>query len=169
LQRQVRQLWESKYKPVDTISRPDISDGATSPTADQLASKPTCKPVNQYTAYLQKFKVKALAQADDTASRDDEYSRYIKERVEWVEDPIAWWLLQKHRYPNLRQMALDILSIPCMSADVERLFSSCGLTLEDRRNRMGSELLEALECLKSWQKIRGFNILESLVGSESKV
>lgn len=45
-------------------------------------------------------------------------------------------------------MALDILSIPCMSADVERL---------------GPGLLEALECLKSWQKIKAFNILESLV------
>ena len=120
-------------------------------------------------AYLQQFKVKVLAQVDDAASHDDEYSRYIKERVEWVEDPIAWWLLQKHRYPNLSQMALDILSIPCMSADVERLFSSCGLTLEDRRNRMGPELLEALECLKSWQKIKEFNILESLVASGGKV
>ena len=66
-------------------------------------------------------------------------------------------------------MALDILSIPCMSADVERLFSSCSLTLEDRRNCMGPELLEAWECLKSWQKIKEFNILESLVGSDSKV
>jgi hypothetical protein len=169
LQRQVRQLWESKYKPVDTVSRTEFSDSATSPTADQAASKPAYKPVNQYAAYLQQFKVKALAQVDDAASRDDEYSRYIKERVEWVEDPIAWWLLQKHRYPNLSQMALDILSIPCMSADVERLFSSCGLTLEDRRNRMGPELLEALECLKSWQKIKEFDILESLVGSDGKM
>ena len=114
MQRLVRQLWESKYKPVDTVSRTEFSDRATSSTADQVASKPACKPVNQYAAYLQKFKVKALAQIEDTASRDDEYSRYIKERVEWVEDPIALWLLQKHRYPNLSQMALDILSIPRM-------------------------------------------------------
>jgi hypothetical protein len=132
LQRLVRQLWESKYKLVDTVSWTEFSDPATSSTADQVASKPVSKPVNQYTVYLQKFKVKALAQVDSTASRDDEYSRYIKERVEWVEDPIAWWLLQKHRYPNLSQMALGILSIPCMSADVERLIFSCGLTLEDR-------------------------------------
>jgi hypothetical protein len=62
-----------------------------------------------------------------------------------------------------------------MSADVERLFSSCGLTLEDRRNRIGIELLEALECLKSWFKIKEFNILEpmgvgnSFNGSDSEV
>jgi hypothetical protein len=130
LQRLVRQLWESKYKPVDTVFRTEFSDRAAYSPADQVASKPASKPVNQYAAYLQKFKVKALAQVDDTASRDDEYSRYIKERVGWLQDPIAWWLLQKHRYPNLSQMALDILSIPCMLADVERLFPVAVLLLK---------------------------------------
>ena len=42
-------------------------------------------------------------------------------------------------------------------------------TLEDRRNCIGPELLEALECLKSWHKIKEFNILGLLVGSDSKV
>jgi hypothetical protein len=54
---------------------------------------------------LQNSRLRALVQADDTASRDNEYSRYIKERVKWVEDPIAWGLLQKHRYPNLSQIS----------------------------------------------------------------
>ncbi|KIM92684.1 hypothetical protein OIDMADRAFT_62307 [Oidiodendron maius Zn] len=90
--RRVRQLWESKYKPVNTLARTEFSDRTTSSLADQVASKPASKPVYQYAAYLRKFKAKALAQAENTASRDDEYSRYIKERVEWVEDPIAWWL-----------------------------------------------------------------------------
>jgi hAT family C-terminal dimerisation region len=50
-------------------------------------------------------------------------------------------------------MAINILSIPAMSADVERLFSSVGLTLSNRRIRMSPELLEALESLKLWMKI----------------
>lgn len=50
-------------------------------------------------------------------------------------------------------MAINILSIPAMSADVERLFSSAGLTLANRRNRMKPAMLEALESLKSWFKI----------------
>ena len=108
-----------------------------------------------------------LAKLDDTPrGGDDEYERYIKERLEIVEDPIAWWLqpMQQHKYPNLSKMAINMLSIPAMSADSERLFSSCGLTLEDRRNRIGPVLLEALECLKSWNKIKEFNILEPVVG-----
>jgi hypothetical protein len=47
-------------------------------------------------------------------------------------------------------MAVDILSIPAMSAEPERLFSGAKITLRDRRNRLGSEVVEALECLKSW-------------------
>ena len=108
-----------------------------------------------------------MAHLDDTPSSDDEYARYIKERVEWTDDPIAWWQgpVQRHKYPHLSKMALNMLSIPAMAADVERLFSSAGLTLTDRRNRMGIDLLEALECLKSWNKIKEFNIMEPVVGN----
>ena len=62
-------------------------------------------------------------------------------------------------------MALNMLSILAIAADVERLFSSAGLTLTDRRNRMGVDLLEALECLKSWNKIKEFNIMEPVVAN----
>jgi hypothetical protein len=52
-------------------------------------------------------------------------------------------------YPNLSRMAVDILSIPAMSAEPERLFSGAKITITDRRNRLGSDMIEALECLKS--------------------
>ena len=47
-------------------------------------------------------------------------------------------------------MALDILSIPTISAEPERLFSGAKITITDRRNRLGIESIEAIECLKSW-------------------
>jgi hypothetical protein len=47
-------------------------------------------------------------------------------------------------------MALDVLSIPAMSAEPERLFSGTKITITDRRNRVGIESIEATECLKSW-------------------
>jgi hypothetical protein len=53
-------------------------------------------------------------------------------------------------------MALNILSIPAMSADPERLFSGAKITISDRRNRLGIYTIEALECLKSWLKIEAF-------------
>ena len=58
------------------------------------------------------------------------------------------------KYPNLACMTLNILSIPAMSDEPERLFSSARLVVTDRRNRLGIDLIEALEQLKSWYKIR---------------
>jgi hypothetical protein len=49
-------------------------------------------------------------------------------------------------------MALDILSIPLMSAEPERLFSSAKVTISERRTNLGIESIEAIECLKSWLK-----------------
>ena len=37
--------------------------------------------------------------------------------------------------PDLSKMALYMLAIPAMSCEVERVFSSTGLTITDRRNR----------------------------------
>jgi hypothetical protein len=50
-------------------------------------------------------------------------------------------------------MALDILSIPAISAEPERVFSRLKITISDRRCRFGIELIEALECFKSWMGI----------------
>jgi hypothetical protein len=47
-------------------------------------------------------------------------------------------------------MALDILSIPAISADPERLFSGAKITISNRRNRLGIATIQAIECLKSW-------------------
>jgi hypothetical protein len=59
---------------------------------------------------------------------------------------------QRITYPNLGKMALDILSTP---ASPERLFLGAGITITERRSRLGSESIEALECLKSWYKAEG--------------
>jgi hypothetical protein len=57
-------------------------------------------------------------------------------------------------YPHLSSMALEILSIPAMSAGVERLFSQCKIMLTDRRNRLQIDSLQAVECVKSWDKLQ---------------
>ncbi|RKK76034.1 hypothetical protein BFJ71_g17028 [Fusarium oxysporum] len=91
----------------------------------------------------------------------DEYERYCNsERVYGFTSALAWWLeeTQQKNYPNLSKMAVDILSIPAMSAEPERLFSGAKITITDRRNRLGSDVVEALECLKSWfgiQELQG--------------
>jgi hypothetical protein len=86
----------------------------------------------------------------------DEYARYcLLSQHHDFEDVRKWWMEERQRrdFPNLSRMALDVLSIPAMAADPERLFSSAGLTVTDRRNNLSIETIEALECIKSWAKL----------------
>jgi hypothetical protein len=47
-------------------------------------------------------------------------------------------------------MALDLLSIPAMSAEVERVFSSVKRLLTSDRNRMNEDSIEETQLLKHW-------------------
>ena len=47
-------------------------------------------------------------------------------------------------------MALDILSIPAMSVEVERVFSSAKRLLTPERNALTTESLERYEILRNW-------------------
>ncbi len=101
--------------------------------------------VHYFTLWAQQKRESSLDQ--------DEYAKYLLAPVvPEVTDPRSWWLelTQRKSYPNFSIMALDILSIPAMSAEPERLFSSTKITITNCRNRLGIESIEAIECLKSW-------------------
>jgi hypothetical protein len=52
--------------------------------------------------------------------------------------------------PDLSAFIYDMASIPIMSAECERIFSSAKLLLSDQRARMKPILIEAYECLRHW-------------------
>lgn len=85
----------------------------------------------------------------------DEDQNYISGPRIKVKDVRKWWLedMQQALYPNLSKMALDLLSVPAMSAEPERLFSDTKITLQDRRNRLGIDIVEVIECIKSWRRL----------------
>lgn len=97
------------------------------------------------------------------ADNTDEYFRYIREppvpHDHIKQGAYSWWLEERQQrlYPNLSKMAVDILTIPAMSAAPERLFSSANITVSDRRNRLHSDTTEAIECLKSWRRLKSSN------------
>jgi hypothetical protein len=68
---------------------------------------------------------------------------------------------QQRLYPNLSKMALGLLSCPARSAEVERLFSSCKITICDRRSSLGIDSVEAIECLKSWMRTDNTSFIDS--------
>ena len=133
---QLQQLW-ALYKPSTTVQQqPPIQPRQTSIQDSIAALLDTEQP---YTIdQLERWRTHEPAWT---------ISQYIS-----GSNPIQYWLDLKPQYPQLSQMAIDILSIPASSCDCERMFSELGDLLEPRRRHMGSGLLAALQCVRSWQK-----------------
>ena len=69
-------------------------------------------------------------------------------------NPIAWWNDCKVSFPTLHLYAFDTLSIPAMSAEYKRVFSSTKKLILAERNRLTEDIIEASECLKNWWDYR---------------
>ena len=61
-------------------------------------------------------------------------------------------VLQIHgqRYPTWRSLARDYLAIMASSVSSESAFSAAGITISKRQNRLEGDIVEALQCLKSF-------------------
>jgi hypothetical protein len=80
-------------------------------------------------------------------SSQDEYKDYNAESLYEIRmTALQWWCQdqQRKRWPRLSCMAIDILSIPAMSDEPERVFSRSRRTISWERARLGAE------CLKHW-------------------
>ena len=51
-------------------------------------------------------------------------------------NPLEWWKVNQNLYPTLAHQARIYLAIPSTSVPCERLFSTAGNTITDRRNRL---------------------------------
>jgi hypothetical protein len=131
----VEHLWTTSYKDRNPkLAGTSRETRVTVPDMDILeqflSQRSDCRPLAQLLA--------------------DEYEDYCYIKPEArVSNIIQWWNDHSTLYPALSRMALDILSIPAMSAEVERVFSSAKLLISDARNRLKEDIIEACECLKS--------------------
>lgn len=78
-------------------------------------------------------------------------NRWLSPIIVDIENPRVWWIQHQKDYPQLSKVALDILTIPAMGSEVEGVFSSTGLMVTDRRNRLEEDIIEAVESMKSWR------------------
>jgi hypothetical protein len=86
--------------------------------------------------------------SQDVAVND--YDAYLITPLMKISNPITRWREHKATYPKLAQMAYDLLSIPAMSAECERVFSQAKLVVNDTRNRMTDDTVDAIQCLRTW-------------------
>lgn len=137
--KKVRELWE-KYRDESPIRLSPISP--IKPVREQKVGD-----YHQIVRSLKSF---------SRPSNQDEYKDYCSsEHFTLGEMPVlTWWCqeAQRTRWPRLSAMAIDILSIPAMSAEPERVFSGARRTVSWERAKMSAETLEKVECLKHWKR-----------------
>jgi hAT family protein len=152
----VRKLWED-YRETTPLPTSSISI-----LYDKRLHKP--RELNMFDQIAQ-----SLKQVSRPASQD-EYEDYNSgELVELSTEAsaLAWWChdIRRQRYPRLSYMAIDILSIPAMSDEPERVFSGARRTISWERGQLNPETVEITECLKHWKKS---GILDKFLESEDE-
>jgi hypothetical protein len=83
---------------------------------------------------------------------------YLSVDIEQTDDAVRWWHERRAIYPKLSCMAIDYLTIPATSVDVERVFSHGRLLLSHVRSRLSVQSTRALLCLGNWSML---NLIKS--------
>ena len=126
----VKKLWES-YREREIVENPQIEETLSLDDYDEIAR-------GLEVVHLQNV---------------DEYEAYTREKAIPIQtSALDWWLAEERRtaWPRLSQMAIDILSIPAVSDEPERVFSGAMRTISWDRMRLGISNIEKSQCLKSW-------------------
>ena len=127
----IRKLYNTEYQ-----------DNVTETTLQALGSE-NQEPEDIFTAFLNK-----------DIQLKDEFDIYLNGPLLAVPtdfNPIQWWA-NNTSSPQMMNMAFDMLSIPAMSAETERVFSGAKLTISPSRNRLSEDIIEATECLNRWYR-----------------
>ena len=145
----VEALWAAEYRPKPAATPPPAPTPA--PVLFEAVTNGSQRKINTFTAFTRRRPVAVLM---------DEYLQYLHEPVVPLDslpepgNPLSYWRqrAQQRRLPNLCRMALDLLSVPAMSADTERLFSQAKLTITSQRCKLQDSTVEMLQCIRSWDK-----------------
>jgi hAT family C-terminal dimerisation region len=90
-------------------------------------------------------------EADELAQWRRYEPRWTQKQFEQGGNPVSYWVSMRPKYPNLARLAIDMMTVPASSCECERLFSELGDLLEPRRRKIGSQLLAAIQCVRSWR------------------
>ena len=110
---------------------------------------------NAQTRFHSSTPVPTIAEQAENATQQihqaDEYKKYLEIPAHKCDEPLSWWKERRTEWPSLTTMAVDLLSVPLMSAECERIFSAPGNLITRRRSHMKDDIIEATTGLRAWQ------------------
>jgi hypothetical protein len=132
----------------------------------QYLPNPVTATAEEYRSDFDAF-IDEISHTAAQSTPEDAFSRYMNDtrtpRLDWEKQGLfKWW--QSCQYAPLRQWAYDVLSVPAMSAELERVFSQAK-TATTGRYSLAAATLEAELCLKHWVDA-GLYTVNSLASDE---
>ena len=128
-------MWETSYKHAGDPISATIMKESQEPTAYDLLTQ-SLDVIGSHTI-------------------EDEFERFINAAPQRLTgNPLAQWCREEQRikYPRLHRMAINILSIPPMSDEAERVFSGARRTISWDRAKLLGSTIKKTECMKHWIK-----------------
>jgi hypothetical protein len=84
-----------------------------------------------------------------------------EQRLKAEDNPLQWWREHARDYPLLAAVARKWLSVPASSAASERVFSSAGLVVTKKRNRLKADKVATIVFLKTaWPTLTQMGIFK---------
>ncbi|KAK7678734.1 hypothetical protein QCA50_018316 [Cerrena zonata] len=151
----VREQWDQYYKPSEEREADDPG------VQSQASTTSTAQKRKRYHEDIDNFGLK-------TGTDSDALTAYLDSPIVGLRlDPINYWSSQLSLGDPLARMALDFLSAPAASTDVERAFSRGGLTVSKRRHALSDQSTRCATVFGSWARVPGM-IDESEIVSAMK-
>jgi hAT family C-terminal dimerisation region len=150
----MRRLWKT-YKPTQAIQA--SSRKRNHPDRGQQSIKSVRREGNYRDSVLYNWRIND-SEDDEEDHSLDQYEEYLQEKRLPLPDDcqstatllIDYWKEHAKKWPDLTRFAFDALSIPAMSAECERCFSSGKNMISDSRYSLAPDTIEACECNRHW-------------------
>jgi hypothetical protein len=138
----VKKLWENSYK--GRYAGPTPTTALEGTPATTMTTTPHVeKAVDPFDQFMNPPGLYNM-----TSATVDEYRKYLEIPAHQCDIALAWWSDRHGIWPNLAVMAINVLSIPLMSAECERVFSEAGYFISGRRGHLQKDIIEATTCLR---------------------
>ena len=138
---------------IQRTSRERASADAKTDSSGSEAASESAVSVSDFDAYSNSLHSTAAAEASATASAKSGLTALAEalvyvERLARLKLPIVWDIISQ--YSLIAQPVSRIIScLPCTQESVERMFSHLKLVLRENRVRMGNELTDAIEFMRT--------------------
>ncbi|BAH93429.1 Os06g0258800 [Oryza sativa Japonica Group] len=146
--------------PGNTAGKKKIAWGKIFGASDALGHGAGASPASGLGAGLfsRRTSATALIQAvsSNANSNASELSAYLdSDTVNQFDDDfniLNWWHEHKHTYPILSILARDVLTVSVSTISSKSAFSLTGRIIEERRRRLGLDMVQALALIKDWEQ-----------------